>query len=772
MKNIWKAIQSLVPLLIIIILSLLPVYFTWGRLRIGGDIMIPFDVAPLKKYLYQWLAVHNGGFFVQNYYPLYLLYSLADWLKLSLYQTSGLIYFLINFAAGAGVYQITKLFSPKDKNFLLRLIPVCLYLFSPALLNGWQYLYFYGVLPWFCYFIFKTVLRNELGFLDLIWLQIILCLGSLDLPNPKYLFYLFVALLTALIVSTYLGEFRAKNLKYLFLKFILLIGLSLYLILPLLYFILHYNPVDYGVHVRSGYNDFGQMMDAGVSTVRNMFTMHHGANLNNSVQEGYLKNPLAILAGYLIIFSLSFGIFYPNNKSPHAKLKLILSALVVVFLFLATGPNPPFGFLYEFLVTKVTLLAFLRTTAGAVLFLSLFYALYSYLLVEENKKYERQYILGSILLIFLLGYPIIFGSYYNNVSKPGKSVNTLEKGYVLPEDYLRVADGLNNLYLDQKTLYPDADPHYIHTDWGYFGPPIYYFLYNNYPLFKDRMVSTPANHNVGLIFVDKSTATRSAYLLQAGDTQVISSGIIQVTAPDRDTYLPHLQIIDSSPSTGETLEFFKINPTKYRLVLHHVKDDFQINFSEQYNLGWQIYPGFNLTPQKYQSPPNWPAQYHLFEGNSLDQATVNELSGYLEAGEISTLGVLRPQQKLHYRWEQGLKKLDHSEPYTIDFISKKYQGTIQNNNLPNNIFWETWTSQPIANLKHQVVNKYANSWSGNVGLVCEVSKNCVRHSDGSFDLELVLEFWPQRLFYLSLGISILSTLLCLLGWLFTRPKVN
>lgn len=56
-----------------------------------------------------------------------------------------------------------------------------------------------------------------------------------------------------------------------------------------------------------------------------------------------------------------------NNKS-----ELIFLILVVIYLFFACGPNPPLGRIYEYVVDKISLLAFLRTTAGSVLFLSVF----------------------------------------------------------------------------------------------------------------------------------------------------------------------------------------------------------------------------------------------------------------------------------------------------------------------------------------------------------------------------------------------------------------
>ena len=61
------------------------------------------------------------------------------------------------------------------------------------------------------------------------------------------------------------------------------------------------------------------------------------------------------------------------------------------------------------------------------------------------------------------------------------------------------------------------------------------------------------------------------------------------------------------------------------------------------------------------------------------------------------------------------------------------------------------------------VNGYANSWWIDLEQVCESSKvqNCVKNPDGSYDIEMVIEFWPQRWFYLGLIISGMTLFGCL-----------
>jgi hypothetical protein len=75
--------------------------------------------------------------------------------------------------------------------------------------------------------------------------------------------------------------------------------------------------------------------------------------------------------------------------------------------------------------------------------------------------------------------------------------------------------------------------------------------------------------------------------------------------------------------------------------------------------------------------------------------------------------------------------------------------------------FETWGKEPIAEDKHLLANGYANSWF----LTPE-------DAGEKENYEIIIEFWPQRLFYLGLGVSFLVMLGCLgyLGIALVRKK--
>jgi hypothetical protein len=58
------------------------------------------------------------------------------------------------------------------------------------------------------------------------------------------------------------------------------------------------------------------------------------------------------------------------------------------------------------------------------------------------------------------------------------------------------------------------------------------------------------------------------------------------------------------------------------------------------------------------------------------------------------------------------------------------------------------------------VNGYANSWFLNPGEICSGNSKCIKNEDGSYDMELVIDFWPQRLFYIGIFVSFLTIAIC------------
>lgn len=265
------------------------------------------------------------------------------------------------------------------------------------------------------------------------------------------------------------------------------------------------------------------------------------------------------------------------------------------------------------------------------------------------------------------------------------------------------------------------------------------------------------------------------------------------------------------------IEFRKINPTKYRLRIHRIDSSFPLIFSESFHEDWKLY----LTRWSEKpliaiggSTSSLLASYRIISGNEEAQATLEELEGMLRAGLISDLGAGEEKERQLYRYfNDGRKELVSTETYKINFISKNIGNSIQNDNLPDGEFWETWFEDKLRmkcesinrkdkcqmadinnlvmnyrgsnnvvewpDIFHWKVNSYANAWWIDLSLIrALISKKdkdstcCRINDDGSVDVEMIIEFQPQRNVYIGYFISFLTLLLCVIFFIYSKLRKN
>lgn len=217
--------------------------------------------------------------------------------------------------------------------------------------------------------------------------------------------------------------------------------------------------------------------------------------------------------------------------------------------------------------------------------------------------------------------------------------------------------------------------------------------------------------------------------------------------------LKEIQVLSENYASPPVLEFKKINPTKYRVVIHQARGNFPLIFSETFHKQWRVYV---MKSVKLKAKSVKLDNYQILEGNEEEQASKETLEEFIKNGWISGL-------------EGGKKSIGkRSAEDQINFISQNFAGTIQNDNLAKGPIWETWFSQNLLPEKeHLTANGYANSWILKTAELCSERTQCSLNPDGSYDLELVVEFWPQRIFYLGISLSGIVFLVCL-SYLLTR----
>lgn len=165
------------------------------------------------------------------------------------------------------------------------------------------------------------------------------------------------------------------------------------------------------------------------------------------------------------------------------------------------------------------------------------------------------------------------------------------------------------------------------------------------------------------------------------------------------------------------ITFSKVNPTKYRINVQGAKDPFTLVFSEQFHSSWNIYPG-------------------------------GSLSASLGQNKTGFWGILG-------RAGTKLAALALSDSGSNEVVADYFDGDI-NEKKHQSIFlepatFETWGKSPIAQDRHFLVNNYANSWY----ILPE-------DTAGKEDYDLVVEFKPQRIYYLGFFISGATLICCLI----------
>ena len=500
----------------------------------------------------------------------------------------------------------------------------------------------------------------------------------------------------------------------------------------------------------------------------------------------------------LIIFSLLFSIialsaFLIEKIDVKTRFLLIFSAAVlIIHIMLANGIQNPTGNIWKILYEKVPFFMIFRaapTKFGGPIVLAL--AILIGIVLTEIQKWNKK--VFGITTIFLLAIiitissPLLSGNIFYRELKGAWDHRNLPN---IPQEYIEISNILSQDYLDSNVYeYP----------FGIFG--FFDLGYKKYEgmdilsLMTDRnlisicsglsvdckVITEPQTKigskldklkimNVRYVlnrmdlydYSDKDQNWKKDFLIDNKDLSLVASNNLLNLYRISDTFfLPHFYFETKlenqySADWKKSIEYKKVSNQRYIVNLHNVNGVEEIVFSDNYSTMWKMYGG-NIPKQQQISIEG----YKVFEGNP-DQASQTDLARYVELGQISNTGDGRLKTREYRRWLGYSYKLERTDNYFIEFISKNFYGTIQNNNLDNGKVWSTWFDKPIVEeVAHSVVNGYANKWIVNVESVCKNEKMfCRKNSDGSYDVSLIVDFWPQRLYYIGVIISV-SVIFCL-----------
>ena len=185
--------------------------------------------------------------------------------------------------------------------------------------------------------------------------------------------------------------------------------------------------------------------------------------------------------------------------------------------------------------------------------------------------------------------------------------------------------------------------------------------------------------------------------------------------------LPKGEPVPAGPiDQSVTTEFRRVNGSRYAVRLRGASGLVPVVFNEACHSGWNMYP----TPSRSSSVPT-SLNVVPHPGYDPDVISDRELRGLLRKGAVTL----------------------PANGIVPGFVSRLLAGSVQNNNLPEGSMFETWFRDPIDTKTPNICgNLMVNTWMVDTAAVCaDAPGSCVKRDDGTWDVDLTIEFEPDRL---------------------------
>jgi len=150
---------------------------------------------------------------------------------------------------------------------------------------------------------------------------------------------------------------------------------------------------------------------------------------------------------------------------------------------------------------------------------------------------------------------------------------------------------------------------------------------------------------------------------------------------------------------------------------------------------------------------------------------VSQPKATLQQPASTTFELINPTKKLvHIKGATTPFFLAFSESY-----DPHWQLEMNDQNIHGflNSWWPFARPDAVPSVYHYQLDGFLNAWYVDTPALCAISgASCVKNADGSYDIEMVIEFTPQRWFYLGLLISGVTLAGCLgyLGYDFYKRR--
>ncbi len=782
-----------------------------------------------------WDNSINTGYFavrqLASFYPFAVWGVLLESFQFSPFIIQLAIFYISFVSSGLGMYALSRVMGLRNRGAM---VSGFLYMFSPyALLVAWvpaygTYFPFYSFLPAALFFLVKSIKEeNDFHRIALFSLLTFLSFFGATFSNPVFLILFLLLSFLFFLYFFFTINFRKIVIvkSYLLFLFFYLL-LNAFWLLPLATNLqASFNNAD---NLKSGLISDRATMKLDSVPPQEAFRMSGLWVLSAEVDGDHYydwytdtHSPWNILLSFSFIIFAILSLIRKNEQRPLA-IFLCTFLLFGVFINSALKIGGDLGRAHQFIFDHSDFLArafrSVYPKCGVLLVLPIAmlagnaFDLFSIF----NRKLYASLLFFSFLMVFFstIGRPFIDG----RIIKSKGSVIPSSRTH-LPDAYMDFQKVDTSLKIDSRYLsLPIPLTYNIGLKWddgGYGGSDFMRFLLqrpvintNDHSLMLGWLVEALSQydwnkvlrllgflntrfivfHKDIILNTQKNYLTATHFSFPNNFIQSFSSKYIAVYTLPTDKFLPHIYIPHSTTLENKdeifkydstmpvssafysleqnydkqqilatipiqlkekpTLEFRKISATKYRIVVHNSGATLPLVFSESFNSGWKLYPETLMVDQPFVLRSR-AIFYKVSEENNQVQANPVELANFIDNGEISSLGYRAP----------------------VAFVTKNFQGSIQNDNISKGNFFATWFTYPLVDEFHHLeANGYANSWLIPVQEVCSrYAHACRRNQDGTYDISFSIFFSPQNIFYTGLAVSITALIVVLI--LFARTMI-
>lgn len=492
----------------------------------------------------------------------------------------------------------------------------------------------------------------------------------------------------------------------------------------------------------------------------------------------YYDNIFIILSSYLILVTTMTTLFIKKKSKPI----LFFLFLMVISIFFIKGTSAPFGDLYNFLWKNVPGIwvfrePYVKFTPLLVFSVSLCfgYIIQRFLndvdLFYKNNpsfkfKIKALIVALSVLVIFAASFPFFSKQLFRE-----KSEKEMKSQYFkFPQYWLDAGAWFNKEDKEGRILVLPKTDYGVPYAWkdGYSsaGPTTPILIPN--PALSFRGPTSNGEYLTNMLFrqiVPEAKNNLVLFMRYLGIKYILQQNDVDWTNALKDTYSPEVikdiiekqEGIDLIKKFGK-LDIYKIKDSYFLPMVYSPKE---IVCTERDPLKM---PDLILKESS-------PVSRGIFFKETICQKDLFSLDVSPSDSRIINSQNIKFERISPAKYKVSIIK--NKAPFLLILstdYSPLWKAYILNNKKKTRLeFTETFFSKSLDEMYHSRVNNFANSWWIDADKLEEGSM-LKKDADGSYNFEIILEYWPQKSFHFGILISVISGLVGIFYLVFSKKR--